>query len=144
MRPEKMMQRSEARQIILLELDARGPDRFGPFFGVFGDELAVVDIGTPPRSTRRALNLGSARAALTSLFSLSIISAGVFLGAPRPAQMLAPYPGTDSPTVGISGSSDERVEVALRRRHDAALDFSNISVHRGRESEKDVVLQQFF
>jgi hypothetical protein len=23
------------------------------------------------------------------------------------------------------------------------LDFSNISVHRGRESEKDVVLQQF-
>jgi hypothetical protein len=59
-----------------------------------------------PRSTRRALNLGSARAALTSLFSLSIISAGVFLGATRPAQMLAPYPGTDSPTVGISGSSD--------------------------------------
>jgi hypothetical protein len=25
----------------------------------------------------------------------------------------------------------------------ASLDFSNISVHRGRESEKDVVLQQF-
>jgi hypothetical protein len=25
----------------------------------------------------------------------------------------------------------------------ANLDFSNISVHRGRESEKDVVLQQF-
>jgi hypothetical protein len=24
-----------------------------------------------------------------------------------------------------------------------SLDFSNISVHRGRESEKDVVLQQF-
>jgi hypothetical protein len=25
----------------------------------------------------------------------------------------------------------------------SSLDFSNISVHRGRESEKDVVLQQF-
>ena len=38
----------------------------------------------PSRSASRALNLGSASAALISLLSLSTISAGVFLGAPRP------------------------------------------------------------
>src|SRR5262245_38415452 len=45
--------------------------------------------GVPPRSASRALNLGSARAALISLLSLSTISAGVFLGAPIPCQALA-------------------------------------------------------
>ena len=40
----------------------------------------------PPRSASRALILGSARAALISLLSLSTISAGVFLGAPMPNQ----------------------------------------------------------
>ena len=40
----------------------------------------------PPRSASRALILGSARAALISLLSLSMISAGVFLGAPTPNQ----------------------------------------------------------
>src|SRR5215472_17282937 len=44
---------------------------------------------TPPRSARRAFILGSSRAALTSLLSLSTISAGVALGAPRPDQLLA-------------------------------------------------------
>src|SRR5262249_34907676 len=39
----------------------------------------------PPRSDRRALILGSARARLISLLSLSTISAGVFLG------VLTPY-----------------------------------------------------
>src|SRR5262249_39200045 len=43
----------------------------------------------PPRSASRAFMLGSARAALTSLLSLSTISVGVFLGAPRPCQLLA-------------------------------------------------------
>ena len=38
----------------------------------------------PPRSASRALILGSARPALISLLSLSMISAGVFLGAPTP------------------------------------------------------------
>src|SRR5262249_11472860 len=38
----------------------------------------------PPRSASRALMLGSAKAALTSFLSLSAISAGVFLGAPKP------------------------------------------------------------
>src|SRR5215510_1593562 len=39
---------------------------------------------TPPRSARRAFILGSSRAALTSLLSLSTISAGVTFGAPTP------------------------------------------------------------
>ena len=38
----------------------------------------------PPKSASRALILGSARPALISLLSLSMISAGVSLGAPMP------------------------------------------------------------
>src|SRR5215469_4273898 len=45
--------------------------------------------GVPPRSASRSLILGSARPALISLLSLSTISTGVFLGAPRPDQLLA-------------------------------------------------------
>jgi hypothetical protein len=43
----------------------------------------------PPRSAMRALILGSARPALISFLSLSMISMAVFLGAPRPYQALA-------------------------------------------------------
>jgi hypothetical protein len=43
----------------------------------------------PPKSASRAFILGSARPALISLLSLSTISAGVFLGAPTPHQLLA-------------------------------------------------------
>src|SRR5262252_10260067 len=43
---------------------------------------------SPPRSTMRAFIRGSASAALTSLLSLSTISAGVAFGAPRPYQAL--------------------------------------------------------
>src|SRR5262249_56578252 len=43
----------------------------------------------PPRSARLTFMLGSARAALISLLSLSTISVGVFLGAPMPYQPLA-------------------------------------------------------
>ena len=42
----------------------------------------------PPRSASFASSLGSARAALISLLSLSTISAGVPLGTPRPNQAL--------------------------------------------------------
>src|SRR5215467_4101109 len=42
-----------------------------------------------PRSVRRALMLGSARPALISLFSLSMISVDVFLGTTTPFQVLA-------------------------------------------------------
>src|SRR5262249_23789115 len=41
-----------------------------------------------PRSANRAFSFGSARPALISLLSLSTISAGVSLGAPRPSQRL--------------------------------------------------------
>src|SRR5262249_2087968 len=43
----------------------------------------------PPRSVSRALFLGSLRAALISLLSLSIISTGVRLGTPTPSATLA-------------------------------------------------------
>src|SRR6516164_4802933 len=42
----------------------------------------------PPRSANRALILGSARAALISLLSLSTISGGAFQGAPIPLHEL--------------------------------------------------------
>src|SRR6516164_5931532 len=58
----------------------------------------------PPMSASCALILGSARPALISLLSLSTTSVGVFLGAPTPNQTLSSYPGTNSPTVGMSGS----------------------------------------
>src|SRR6516225_9967094 len=47
----------------------------------------------PPRSAIRAFILGSARAALISLLSVSMILAGVLLGAPMPDQAPASYPG---------------------------------------------------
>jgi hypothetical protein len=43
----------------------------------------------PPKSANRAFTFGSASAALISLLSLSTISAGLFLGVPKPAQKLA-------------------------------------------------------
>src|SRR5262252_6780671 len=62
----------------------------------------------PPRSAIRALIRGSVRATLISLLSLSMISVGVFLGAATPCQPLDSYPGTKSPTVGVSGNTSER------------------------------------
>src|SRR6516162_3040330 len=53
------------------------------------NSAGVIDIGTAPKSASRAFILGSARAALISLLSLSTISVGVFLGAPIPYQPLA-------------------------------------------------------
>src|SRR6516164_684506 len=64
-----------------------------------------------PNSANRAFILGSARAALISLLSLSTISAGVLFGAPTPVQKLDSYAGTNSATVGMSGSTGERVAV---------------------------------
>jgi hypothetical protein len=48
----------------------------------------VPGITVPPKSASRALILGSVRAALVSWLSVSMISAGVPLGAPRPSQRL--------------------------------------------------------
>jgi hypothetical protein len=46
-------------------------------------------IGVLPNSVSRAFILGSASPALISLFSVSMISTGVFFGAPIPLQPLA-------------------------------------------------------
>src|SRR5262249_24397330 len=64
-----------------------------------------------PKSASRAFILGSARATFISLFSLSIISRGVFFGAATPNQLLASKPGMNSLTVGISGRESERIAV---------------------------------
>src|SRR5262249_7446056 len=69
----------------------------------------------PPRSASRILILGSARPALISRLSLSMISAGVLLGVPSPSQALDSYPGTKSPMVGISGNASERIVVVTAR-----------------------------
>jgi len=45
--------------------------------------------GVPPKSANLAFILRSTRPALISLLSLSMISAGVFLGMPTPYQLLA-------------------------------------------------------
>src|SRR5262245_9992273 len=45
--------------------------------------------GSAPKSTSRALNLGSASAALTSLLRIAMISGGVCAGAAMPSQLLA-------------------------------------------------------
>jgi hypothetical protein len=47
--------------------------------------------GVPPNSASRALIFGSARAAFISVFSLSMMSDGVFFGAAKPYQLLATY-----------------------------------------------------
>src|SRR5205807_1207581 len=48
-----------------------------------------VENGVAPKSAILALIFGSASPALISLLSLSMISAGVFLGAPTPFQLVA-------------------------------------------------------
>src|SRR5215475_8212644 len=58
----------------------------------------------PPSSTSRDLILGSARPALISWLSRSMISVGVFLGAPIATNALASKPGKNSPNVGTFGS----------------------------------------
>src|SRR4029077_4774374 len=82
------------------------------------NSAGVIDIGTAPKSASRAFILGSARAALISLLSLSMISVGVFLGAPIPYQPLASSPEINSAMGGMSGSAAERVaEVTARARN---------------------------
>src|SRR6266849_539082 len=72
-------------------------------------------VAVPPKSAKRALILGSARAAAISLLSRSMISGGVFLGAPTPSQSPASKPGTNSFTVGTSGSASARAAVVTAR-----------------------------
>src|SRR5215831_15096761 len=53
------------------------------------NSAGVIGIGKPPRSARRALVFGSARAPLTCLLSVWMISAGVFFGAAIPHHVFA-------------------------------------------------------
>jgi len=63
-----------------------------------------------PRSAIRCLSAGTARLALTALLSVSMIPLDVFRGTPTPANVVTSKPGTDSATVGTSGSNGARVE----------------------------------
>src|ERR1700722_14913405 len=81
----------------------------------FPNSAGAIDIGTAPKSASRDLNSGAGRVALVSLLSLSMISAGVRFGAPMPYQPMASYPGTNSATVGMSGSASERVAAVTAR-----------------------------
>src|SRR5262249_37769771 len=65
----------------------------------------------PPSSASRAFVVGSASAALIPWLSLSKISAGVVLGRPTPCHELASDPGTNSRTLGTSGSPSDREAV---------------------------------
>src|SRR5205807_8983436 len=58
-----------------------------------------------------ALIVGSVRPALISRLRRSIISTDVRLGAATPNHELASKPGTNSATVGMSGSASERLIV---------------------------------
>ena len=75
-----------------------------------------------PRSAIRAFILGSARAALISLLSLSTISAGVFSGAPMPE--VAPGYGTTGLSGGagcsvmVDGADNEENQTEVRCRRE--------------------------
>src|SRR5262249_60257489 len=94
-----------AARITLPHFSVSSPMNLPNSFGEVGNAVA-------PSSAIRALILGSPSAALISVLSLWMISAGVSFGAPRPPQALASYPGKKSATVGIFGSASERVAVA--------------------------------
>src|SRR5215471_17743632 len=91
------------RRTRFMECHLGSPDHSGlmlaaritlPHFSVYSatklpnpaDELAN---GASPKSTSRDLNVGSARAALTCLLRIAMISGAVFAGAPSPTQPAA-------------------------------------------------------
>src|SRR5215471_7430739 len=95
-----------------------------PHFSVSSAMCFPKSAGVPPRITplnswKRTLILGSARAALLSLLSLSIISVGVFLGAAMPIHALDSKPDSISPKAGTSGRTSERVAVVTARGRNA-------------------------
>src|SRR5712671_397177 len=93
-----------------------------------------VDPGSvvAPRSANLASSLGSAKAALISKLSLSMIVVGVFLGAPTPNQALVSKPGTNSAMVGTSGSASNRVAVVTAK--DRSLPDLMCPIDSGRTS----------
>src|SRR5882757_578696 len=81
----------------------------------FPKSAGEPEMAVAPNSEIRALILGSARAALISLLSLSTISGGVFLGAPTPIQGLISKPGTNSRMVGTSGKTWDRSAAVIAK-----------------------------
>src|SRR6516164_8561963 len=77
--------------------------------------VGEIGNGSTPKSARRALNVGSRRAAFTSLLIMATTSGGVCAGAPTPSQLLASYPGTNSPIGGIFGKTSNGVAVGDRQ-----------------------------
>src|SRR5262249_31677621 len=77
---------------------------------------ALSGIGTVPRSASRASIVGSASTAPISRSRRAMTAAGVPLGAPTPAQVLASYPGNASAIVGTSGSRLEAPAAGDRER----------------------------
>jgi hypothetical protein len=65
----------------------------------------------PPKSANRAFIFGSARGCVDLLVELVDDLRGVLVGAPNPNHWLVSRPGTNSPAVGMSGSTSKRDEV---------------------------------
>jgi hypothetical protein len=94
------------------------------FANSVGDPIKTV---VPTRSVNRALILGSARPALISLLSLSMIAAGVFLGTPKPnrCRFHGGAPGSGAPFGNRNGKyrhgDRSRAAVAERQKFSALL-----------------------
>src|SRR5262245_55590084 len=107
-----------AARITLAHLSAYSTTYLPNSSGEFADTVS-------PSSAIRCLSAGAARLALTSLLSFSMISLGVFRGTPRPVKVVTSKPGTNSPTVGTSGSNGARVvAVTASARNLPALTYS--------------------
>ena len=93
----------------LVRLDVGRLDNLRPLLGFVGDELPEIPRGAGKRCVvqvdrpRPQLWIGESR--------IERPSTGVFLGAPRPLNWLASYPGTNSPMVGMAGSALTRTAV---------------------------------
>src|SRR5262245_55974988 len=98
----------------------------------FLNESGDIESTGLPICSSRALMLGSARPALISRLSCSMIPAGVIVGAPMPDQPPPTYPGTKSPTVGMSGSAGARI--ALVTASARSLPALMCSIEEGRLS----------
>ena len=71
-----------------------------------------------PMLVKRAFSLGSTRPALISLFSLSITSAGVPLGAPMPHHVLASYDGIARGCCRFAGSIERLLSEEILQTDD--------------------------
>ena len=83
-----------------LRLDAAGLQHLRPLRHFVGDQLGErlgrPGLGSAPKSSIRALSLGSRRPALISLLSLARSSGGMLRGALMPKNAIASKPGTVS------------------------------------------------